>query len=247
MGRIEGSPQVEVSQIKWVNMSTKNGMPFSFTFPLEDQGYFKKPIGDLLHPFSRWIVGRKKAPNFSTSGSGLEGHLCALDPMTLRGYLHEFNDDAYRILKHDVGSSKVDKFLNEPDSPLSLKLLIAGRTTFEILLAKARAIRGMTQHGYMYDNKGNQIKIPNDRVDRTNTFHRFVYASPMILDLEIGFPEKGTAILKQSINPTITKINLPIEPEFVGGDIGSNPNLKTLAEIGRFGFPLIPLIFNGFA
>lgn len=227
-------------------MDPKRGAPFKFAFPLVDPTIpLQLKEKDTSAPFSRWTLGRKSNPNFALTGCGLEGHLCALDTLAVRDFLKKFQDDAYFMVKHDVGVKPLDRFLQDPSEPISTKFLQAMHTAFEITLAKARAVRGMTiKGGYAYTPDGQfvDLRYRPDRMARSRSYEGFIYSAQPILEWKIEPVDSGILTLNHVIKDTGSK--LPIDNENLGADIGTNPNLKLIAEIGRFGHPIIPIIMN---
>lgn len=236
----------EYANYRWLVFDPTRGAPFKIALPILDPSMpaLLKEKTTLL-PFSRWTIGRKSNPNYTLAGSGLEGHLCALDPMTVRDTLTGFENDAFRIVKQDVGTRSLDRFLDDPRQSISYKMLGSMRVAFEIILAKARAIRAMiNKGGYTYNQKGEFVDLRRqpDRINRSRTYENFVYSAPPALDWTVFPVENGILALNQEIARLPTGI--PVAQEGLGADIGLNPNLKLLAELGRFGHPAIPMILD---
>ncbi len=245
--RLNGAFNNKEAMFRWLRMDTKSGCPFNYHFPIIDPSVsflLQNELPGAKTPFSRWTLGRKKNPDFSVTGSGLEGHLCALNPMQVKELLRSFQDDAYRIVKQDVGLTLLNKYLDNQDALLSLKFIRSMKMAFDIVLAKARAIRGMSQRGYTYDRGGQMITLPTDRISRSSRYQGFIYTMPLIVNWSLFSPENGVIALNQDIVTSLDKLPLPLSVETIGGDIGYNSDLKLIAELGRFGHPLVSLMLR---
>lgn len=236
----------EFENYHWLVMDPRRGAPLKCALPLFDPtiplGF--KERGSAL-PFSRWTLGRKNNPSFSNTGSGLEGHLCSLDMLLIKDFLNKFQNDALYMIKHDVGLRPLDKFLQDPTESIGLKFLIAMKTAFDVTLAKARAVRSMVNKGgYVYSPQGDFIdmKPRPDRIERSRSYESFIYTSPQVMDWQITPVDSGILSLDHNLRDLQTK--MPIAVENLGGDIGYDPRFKLLAEIGRFGHPIIPKILE---
>lgn len=198
----------------------------------------------IITPFSRWTIGRKSNPNFLTAGSGFEGHLCAFTPPEIASVLDDLQNEAFHIIKNDVGLTKLTTFLEDQSKPVGIKLVTSARIAFEIALARARAMRGMIERGGYYYTKDNQYKKVDDaRRTRSSQYGAFIYGAPAIIDWQLAKVDVGAVSLEQKIESTLP---LPIPVEFLGADIGTNNKHKLLAELGRFGHPMVPLILRSY-
>lgn len=199
----------------------------------------------IITPFSRWTVGRKSNPNFATAGSGIEGHLCAFTPNEIIGILDGLQNDAFHIMKDDVGMAKLTAFLEDQSKPIGIKLLTSGRIAFEIALAKARAMRAMVEKGGYYYSNDNQMKtVEHSRRERSTRYQTFVYSAPPLVDWKIEPTGRDTLCFSQAVIQKIPASPIPVE--YIGNDIGTNQKYKLLAELGRFGHPVVPVIRNNF-
>jgi len=225
------------SSYRWLQFDPAKGAPFSMYIPLLE-GDIIPALQDksIITPFSRWTVGRKSNPNFASAGSGIEGHLCAFAPNEILGILDGLQNDAFHILKADVGIAKLTTFLEDQSKPIGLKLLTSGRIAFEITLAKARAMRAMVEKGG-YD-------VDDSRRERSTRYQTFVYSTPPLIDWAIKPVERGALLFSQELTQKVPQS--PIAVEYIGNDIGTNQKYKLLAELGRFGHPTVPVIRNCF-
>ncbi|MFZ2026123.1 MAG: hypothetical protein WAV30_02440 [Microgenomates group bacterium] len=235
---------IETDAYRWLTLDATKGAPFTTQLPIMDKGVLPQIMDkSILAPYSRWTVGRKSNPNFSVAGSGMEGHLCAFTAPEITSILDGLQNDAFRIIKQDVGIQKLSAFLENESHPAGIKLLMSARMAFEIVLAKARAMRGMVEKGGYYYNDDNQmVKVANGRRERSTQYQNFVYQAPPVVDWKVtpqgvGVVEFSQELIKQIPTP-------PIATEFIGGDIGSSDRYKLLAELGRVGHPIVPIIRN---
>jgi len=234
------------SSYRWLQFDPAKGAPFSMYIPLlEDDIIPALQDKSTITPFSRWTVGRKSNPNFASAGSGIEGHLCAFAPNEILGILDGLQNDAFHILKADVGIAKLTTFLEDQSKPIGLKLLTSGRIAFEIALAKARAMRAMVEKGgYYYSNDNVMKTVDHSRRERCTRYQTFVYSTPPLIDWAIEPVERGTLRFSQELVQKVPQS--PIAVEYIGNDIGTNQKYKLLAELGRFGHPTVPVIRNCF-
>lgn len=235
---------IEADAYRWLMLDATKGAPFTAQVPIMDKGVLPQIMDkSTLLPYSRWTVGRKSNPNFSVTGSGMEGHLCAFTAPEITSILDGLQNDAFRIIKHDVGMQKLSAFLENESHPAGIKLLMSARVAFEIALAKARAMRAMVEKGGYYYNDDNQmVKVENGRRERSTQYQNFVYQAPPVVDWKVtpqgvGVVEFNQELIKQIPTP-------PIATEFIGGDIGTSDRYKLLAELGRVGHPIVPIIRN---
>jgi len=235
---------IEADAYKWLTLDASKGAPFTTQLPIMDKGVLPQIMDkSILLPYSRWTVGRKSNPNFSVTGSGMEGHLCAFTAPEITSILDGLQNDVFRIIKQDVGIQKLSAFLEDEAHPAGIKLLMSARVAFEIALAKARAMRGMVERGGYYYNDDNQmVKVESSRRERSNRYQNFVYQAPPVVDWNVtpqgvGVVEFSQELVKQIPTP-------PIATEFIGADIGTSDRYKLLAELGRVGHPIVPIIRN---
>lgn len=235
---------IEADAYRWMILDASKGAPFTTQFPIMDKGVLPQIMDkSTLLPYSRWTVGRKSNPNFSVTGSGMEGHLCAFTAPEITSILDGLQNDAFRIIKQDVGMQKLSSFLEDEAHPAGIKLLMSARVAFEIALAKARAMRGMVERGgYFYNDDNQMVKVENGRRERSNRYQNFVYQAPPVVDWSVtpqgvGVVEFSQELVKQIPTP-------PIATEFIGADIGTSDRYKLLAELGRVGHPIVPIIRN---
>lgn len=235
---------IEADTYKWLTLDATKGAPFTTQFPLMDKGVLPQIMDKSnILPYSRWTVGRKSNPNFSVAGSGMEGHLCAFSAPEITGILDGLQNDAFRMIKQDVGVQKLSAFLENESHPAGIKLLMSARMAFEIALAKARAIRGMVERGGYYYNDDNQmVKIENGRRERCAKYQNFVYSAPPVVDWKVTPQGVGVVEFSQELAKQIPAP--PVTTEFIGADIGTNDRYKLLAELGRVGHPIVAVIRN---
>ena len=97
----------------------------------------------------------------------------------------------------------------------------------------------MSLKGYGY-NGNDKIVFPFSRIQRVSQILQAVYlaANPSLISTALQL-NGNNLIYEQSFFPPNS--NYGFTKELLGGDLG-NTNLKFLAELGRFGSFIVPLI-----
>lgn len=235
----------ETPKARWIVFSTNNGAPFTTFVPAD----FKHLLDDIRQPSTlstavRWQLGRTVFnPNFNT-GSGFEGHLAAYDRTEIKQLLHDLQDRGYSVARHVFGPysyrTKINNLLKNCAAELDWKTILEFREIMDTVIRCAQAIRSMSLRGYGFkDNE--KIAFSGSRVQRVNGIYNAVYlaATPNLISTTLE-PDGRDLIFTQSFGSPKSVYRIDKEP--VGGDLGNNPDLKFLAELGRFGSYIVPLI-----
>lgn len=212
-------------------MNTEYGAPVTIVTPFTHRHVLELTTPSIVLPFVRWKTGRYRNPSFSV-GSGFEGHLCALTAPEVITTMEMLEQDAYRMVSADVGKHKLHAFIDDPTAQIDMKTLIALRIAFEVELARARAIRGTTKHGYIGDGK----PVASSRRERVTAYEHFVHSSPGSINWELT-PQDNLIVVNQSVTPT--SLPCPIDPEPISGDIRHSHRFPLLSQIGRVGHPIV--------
>lgn len=232
----------KIKAYNWLILDTEKGAPFSMHVPVtEDLNLPLLCDSSIVYPYSRWTRGRKSNPNFDDTGSGFEGHLCAFQPDVIQDILLGFENQAYRIMKQDVGAQKLSRFIEDPSSPVGIRLLNSGRDAFEILLAQARALRSsIDKGGYFY--VGNSMKkVDEERRVRSRNYESYIQVAPPAVEYQLVPMETGTLAMEQIIRSIDRP---PVGVESLGADIKNDRRYRLISELGRMGHPVVPHIRN---
>lgn len=241
--------EIEKYPVKWLVLDTeKDSSPFTMQIPFANSEWksILPAIRDrnMILPCSRWEVGRKSNLSFKV-GSGVEGHLCAFNSSEILEILTGLQNDAYNRIKNDVGKLPLTAFLDDPSKPIGLEFLRSARCAFQIALAEARAMREMIERGGYYYSGNESKTVSPSRRERSLQYQHFIYNTPPVVDWAVLPQEKGSLEFKQTIQKSSIP-TCPIPQEFIGVDISryEKNKFKLLAEIGRFGHPIVPIILR---
>ncbi len=217
-----------LANIHWIVSDPKVGKaPLKIAFPA-NENLIKGIINNtsLIIPFSRFTRGRHENPIFGT-GAGLEGHLRAYPQELALKILLELEDDAKRMIKNDIGSILLNRFLDDPTTVVNYRLFGALYSAFNITLAKVRAIRGMAHQGFRYE-KDIKVKLNEEDVAQSKAYEARIYSSPPIVSMDLLNTEKGILTINQNVDLNHLK-------KTPGIDIEQDKKFPLLAQIGRVG------------
>ncbi len=221
----------QIDEVNFIEFSKDAGAPFNLNMfippDLNKNTLFENLLKDWhnessLLPFARWETCRKRMNPLWSIGSGFEGHLVGLPPEEMLKILEEEENFIIKVAREDKYFDSFKKFINNTDTPISLKLADSSKCAFEVILSRMRAKRSQLQE-----------KFPQNK-----TFEQTINQNNKLLKTEI---------LLKNDNLVIGLITKETEKEnnfnsYYGGDIKNK--FPYLAEIGRFGSPLLRILLH---
>lgn len=239
----------KIDGINFISFSRKKGAPFNLDLLLD---YYEWPIEQkrrLLHalanpsnliPAFRFRRGRREMTDEWAAyvqwkkGCGIEGHLIGLKREEIMEILSYYNNliraitsDHDQQLNHYPFNAErflttLEKFIRNPDLPISPYFAFFMSEVFGIIINDARQIRGKLQRMGVQENTSYQEKIYTIAESKSQ---------PILIlkndKLVISFSSQSKSnFLKQ------------------GSESDVRQHFPYLAEIGRFGHPLLRILYG---